>query len=146
MALAVLLSLLTFSHVGETLPMDSLHHKHHIVVLLILATSPPYLAGPRKRIRRCATYVHCSEAPLVAVLDWDRIARKDLYDLSSMFSLTVSLYDLQGYVDLIYISRCFTSHRLDLGSLLFVFVRFFILYVAKPFIHVVQKIAVSLET
>jgi hypothetical protein len=68
--------------------------------------------------------VDCLEAPLIAALDWDQIARKDLYDLSSMFSLMLSLYDLQGYVDLIYISCCFAYHILDLGSLLFVFVGF----------------------
>jgi hypothetical protein len=35
------------------------------------------------------------------------------------------MYDLQGYVDLIYLSRYFASHRLDLGSLLFVFIGIF---------------------
>jgi hypothetical protein len=40
----------------------------------------------------------------------------------TMFVLTFMLCDLQGYVDLISLARCFASRRSDLGLFLFVFV------------------------
>jgi hypothetical protein len=44
------------------------------------------------------------------------------------------LCDLQWYVDLISLTRCFASRISDLGSLLFVFIgNFFVFYAAKPF-------------
>jgi hypothetical protein len=62
--------------VGEALPAYTLHHKHHAVMLLILSTTPPHLAGPRRRSRRCAVHVQLSEAPPVVALGLDRIARR----------------------------------------------------------------------
>jgi hypothetical protein len=66
---------LHLTRVGEVLSTDTLHHKHHAIVLLIPFTTPPHLAGPRRRIRRCVVRVQCSEAPVVA-LGLDRIARR----------------------------------------------------------------------
>jgi hypothetical protein len=51
-------------------------HKHHAVVLLIPSTTPPHLAGPRRRSRRYAVRVHRSEAPPVVALGSDQIARR----------------------------------------------------------------------
>jgi hypothetical protein len=64
------------TRVGEALPAYILHHKHHAVVLLIRSTTPPHLAGPRRRSRRCAVRVQHSEAPSVVALGSDRIARR----------------------------------------------------------------------
>jgi hypothetical protein len=60
--------------IGEALPADTLHHKHHAVMLLMTSTSPPHLAGPRMRSRRCAIHVHRLEAPPFVALGSDRIA------------------------------------------------------------------------
>jgi hypothetical protein len=62
--------------VGEALSIYTLHHKHHIVVLLIPSTTPPRLAGPRRRSRRCAIRVQRSEAPPVMALRSNLITRR----------------------------------------------------------------------
>jgi hypothetical protein len=55
--------------IGEALSVHTLHHRHHVVVLSIPSTTPPYLAGPERRSRWCAVRVHLSEAPPLAALD-----------------------------------------------------------------------------
>jgi hypothetical protein len=55
---------------------EILHHKHHAVVLLIQSITPPYLAGPRRRIRCHDVRVQRSEAPPVVALGSDQIARR----------------------------------------------------------------------
>jgi hypothetical protein len=64
------------ARIGEDLPAYTLHHKHHAVVLLIPSTTPPYLAGPRRRSRRCTVGVQRSEALPVVALGSDRIVRR----------------------------------------------------------------------
>jgi hypothetical protein len=64
------------ARVGEALPANTLHHKHHAVVLLIPSTTPPHLAGPRRWSRHCAVRVQRSEAPPIVALGSDRIARR----------------------------------------------------------------------
>jgi hypothetical protein len=59
------------ARIGEALPVDTLHHKHHAFVLLIPSTTPPYLAGPRRRRRCCAVRVQRSDAPPVVALGSD---------------------------------------------------------------------------
>jgi hypothetical protein len=48
---------------------ETLHHKHHAVVLLIQPISPPYLLDQGRRRHCCAVHVHLSEASLLAALD-----------------------------------------------------------------------------
>jgi hypothetical protein len=60
------------TRVGEALLADTLHHKHYAIVLLISSTTPPHLAGPRRRRSRCAVHVQRSEAPPVVALGSDR--------------------------------------------------------------------------
>jgi hypothetical protein len=55
---------------------ETLHHKHHTVVLLIQSISPPYLLDQGGRRRRYAVRVHRSEVPPVVALGLDRIARR----------------------------------------------------------------------
>jgi hypothetical protein len=75
-----LTSLLPFffhlARVGEALLADTLHHKHHAVVLLIPSITPPRLAGPRRRSHCCTVRVQRSEAPPVVALGLDQIARR----------------------------------------------------------------------
>jgi hypothetical protein len=54
---------------GEALSAQTLHHRHHAVVLSIPSTTPPYIVGPGRRSRWCAVYVHLSEASPLAALD-----------------------------------------------------------------------------
>jgi hypothetical protein len=77
--------------VGEALSADTLHHKHHAVVLLIPSTTPLHLAGPRRRSRRCVGCVQCSEAPPGVALGSDRITRRRRkYDYADHAHLNVS--------------------------------------------------------
>jgi hypothetical protein len=48
---------------------ETLHHKHHAVVLQIQSISTPYLLDQGRRRRRCAVRVHFSEASPLAALD-----------------------------------------------------------------------------
>jgi hypothetical protein len=42
---------------------EILHHKHHVVMLLIQSISPSYLLDQGGRRHRCAVRVHLSETP-----------------------------------------------------------------------------------
>jgi hypothetical protein len=48
---------------------ETLHHKHHTVVLQIQSISPPYLLDQGRRRHRCTVRVHLSETPPLAALD-----------------------------------------------------------------------------
>jgi hypothetical protein len=108
----------------EALSAHTLHHRHHAVVLSIPSTTPPYLARRGRRSHWCAVRMHLSEAsPLKAL---DRIGSRGgdgQYDYIIDVLLNISAVRfLQGYEDLIYLSRCFASPRSDLGLFLFVIV------------------------
>jgi hypothetical protein len=45
---------------------ETIHHKHHAVVLQIQSISPPYLLDQERRRRHCIVRVHLSEAPPLA--------------------------------------------------------------------------------
>jgi hypothetical protein len=123
--------------VGKVLSVDFLNNKYHVVMLLISSTSPPTFIG-RPMSRRCHwSRVHRSEVPFVAALDWDRVVRKDVYDYVIHVLLNIFTMRSIKYVDLIYLTHYFASHRLDLRSFLFVFEWNFVFYVTKPikFLH-----------
>jgi hypothetical protein len=48
---------------------ETLHHKHHAVVLQIQYISPPYLLEQGRRRHHCSVRVHLLEAPPLGALD-----------------------------------------------------------------------------
>jgi hypothetical protein len=48
---------------------EILHHKHHVVMLLIQSLSPPYLLDQGMRRHCCTVHVYLSEASPLAALD-----------------------------------------------------------------------------
>jgi hypothetical protein len=48
---------------------ETLHHKHHAIVLQIQSISPPYLLDQGRGRRHCTVRVHLSEVPPLAALD-----------------------------------------------------------------------------